>query len=74
MKFHDSAECAAPDEDSPAGTSGEEKLRTSVVRRDCEIVEMACLKISCSWEPDSSNTENLSKLLIRTSSLAPLRR
>jgi len=45
-----------------------------VERLDCEIVEMACLKISCSWEPDSSRTENLSKLRMRPVSLAPLRR
>src|SRR6185503_19811065 len=42
-----------------------------VARRDCEMVEIACLKISCSCEPDSSRTENLSKLRIRPVSLAP---
>src|ERR1044072_4182513 len=45
-----------------------------VARRDCEMVEMACLKISCSWEPDSSRTENLSKLRMRPVSLAPFKR
>src|ERR1700752_1614919 len=45
-----------------------------VERRDCEMVEIACLKISCSWDPDSSRTENLSKLRIRPVSLAPFRR
>src|SRR6185503_13534889 len=45
-----------------------------VARRDCEMVEMACLKISCSCDPDSSRTENLSKLRIRPVSLAPFRR
>src|SRR6185295_2253214 len=45
-----------------------------VARRDCEMVEMACLKISCSCDPDSSRTENLSKLRIRPVSLAPFSR
>src|SRR6185369_11923254 len=50
------------------------ECRSPVARRDCEIVEMACLKISCSCEPDSSRTENLSKLRIRPVSFAPFRR
>src|SRR5258707_12537989 len=45
-----------------------------VARRACEIVEMACLKISCSWAPDSRIKENLSKLLMRPNSFAPLTR
>lgn len=35
---------------------------------------MACLKINCSCELDSSNNENLSKLLIRPNNLAPFKR
>src|SRR5947209_6252157 len=40
-------------------------------RRACWMVEMACLKMSCSCAPDSSSTENLSKLRMRPDSFAP---
>src|SRR5215213_5423732 len=50
------------------------ECRSPVARRDCEIVEMACLKINCSCDPDSSRTENLSKLRIRPVSFAPFNR
>src|SRR3954452_13604137 len=36
------------------------------------IVDIACLKISCSWLLASSTTEYLSKLLIRPESFTPL--
>src|ERR1043165_23853 len=50
------------------------ECNSPVARLDCEIVEMACLKISCSCDPDSSRTENLSKLRMRPVSLAPFKR
>ena len=40
--------------------------------RETTTVEIACLKISCSWLLVSSTTEYLSKLLIRPESFTPL--
>ena len=48
-----------------------------VLLNGCEsitTVEIACLKINCSWLLVSSTREYLSKLLIRPESLTPLRR
>src|SRR5262249_28663550 len=40
--------------------------------RETPTVEIACLKMSCSWLLDSSTTEYLSKLLILPESFTPL--
>src|ERR1700722_1194243 len=44
------------------------------VGRPMTMVEMACLKINCSWPLASSTTEYLSKERMRPVSLTPLRR